>query len=41
MCVELAPKNLNPGFYLLDHISIYTCGVTIAPKACGGQSPIN
>ena len=30
--MKLPPENLNPGLYPPHLTSIYTCGVTIAPK---------
>ena len=35
MCVKFILRDLNPDFYPLHFISIYTCGVTIAPKVRG------
>ena len=37
MCVKLPPRDLNPGLYPPHLISIYTCRVTIALKACGDK----
>ena len=36
MCVKLPPGDLNLGLYPSHPTSIYTCGVTIAPRVCGG-----
>ena len=30
-------ENLNHVLYLLHLTSIYTCGMTITPRVCGGQ----
>ena len=35
MCVKLIFRDLNPDFYPLHCISIYTYGVTIVPKVRG------
>ena len=37
MCVKLPPENLNPNSYPPHPTSIYTCGVTIALRVCGGD----
>ena len=37
MCVKLSPKDLNPNPYPPHPTSTYTCGVTIAPRVCGGN----
>ena len=37
MCVKLSPRNLNSSPWPPHPINIYTCGVTIAPKVCGGK----
>ena len=36
MCVKLPPGDLNLGPYPPHPTSTYTCGVTIAPRVCGG-----
>ena len=36
MCVKLPPRDLNPGPCPPHPTSTYTCGVTIAPRVCGG-----
>ena len=41
MCVKLSPKNLNPDPYLPHLTNTYTCGVTIAPRVCGGRDLLN
>ena len=38
MCVKLPPGDLNPGPCPPHPTSTYTCGVTIAPRVCGGNS---
>ena len=40
MYVKLLPKNLNLDLCPSHPTSTYTCGVTIAPKVCGGQEHI-
>ena len=40
MCVKLSHGDLNLGPFLPHPTSTYTCGVTIAPKACGGKKGI-
>ena len=37
MCVKLPLGDLNPSSYLPHPTSIYTCGVTTAPRVRGGQ----
>ena len=37
MCVKLSPGDLNPGPCLPHPTSIYSCGVTTAPRVCGGM----
>ena len=37
MCVKLLPGDLNPDPYPSHPTSTYTCGVTIAPRVCGGD----
>ena len=37
MCVKLSLGDLNPNPCPPHSTSIYTCGVTIAPKVCGGN----
>ena len=34
--MKLPPGDLNPDLYPPHPTSIYTCGVTIAPRVCGG-----
>ena len=41
MCVKLYSRDLNPGPYPPHLISTYICGVTIAPKVCGGKIALN
>ena len=36
MCVKLLPGDLNPGPCPSHPTNTYTCGVTIAPRVCGG-----
>ena len=36
MCVKLPPGDLNPDPCPPHPTSIYTCGVTTAPRVCGG-----
>ena len=36
MYVNLIPEDLNPDPCLPHLTSIYTCGVTTAPRVCGG-----
>ena len=36
MCVKLPLEDLNPDRCPPHPISIYTCGVTTAPRVCGG-----
>ena len=36
MCMKLPPGDLNSGPYPSHPTSIYTCGVTTAPRVCGG-----
>ena len=38
MCVKLPLGNLNPGPYPPHPTSIYTYGVTIVPRMCGGNT---
>ena len=38
MCVKLPSRDLNPGPWPLHPTSTYTCGMTIAPKVCGGDN---
>ena len=38
MCVKLPPRDLNPNPYPLHSTNIYTFGVTIASKMCGGKN---
>ena len=40
MYVKLPPKDLNLDLCPLHPTSTYTCGVTIAPRVCGGQEHI-
>ena len=40
MYVKLSHGDLNIGPCLPHLMSTYTCGVTIAPKACGGEKGI-
>ena len=37
MCVKLPPGDLNPDPYSPHPTSIYTYGVTITPRVCGGE----
>ena len=37
MSLKLPLGDLNPSPYLPHPTIIYTCGVTIAPRVCGGQ----
>ena len=37
MCVKLPPESFNPGLCPPHLTSIYTCGVTIALRVCGGN----
>ena len=37
MCVKLHYRDLNSGPYPPHLVSTYTCGVTIAPRMCGGS----
>ena len=37
MCVKLPLRDLNPDIYPPHPTSTYTCGVTIAPRVCGGN----
>ena len=37
MCVKLPPGDLNSGPCPPHLTNTYTCGVTIAPKMCGGE----
>ena len=37
MCVKLPSENLNLSSYPPHSTSIYTCGVTTAPRVRGGQ----
>ena len=37
MFVKLPSEDLNPSPYPLHLTSTYTCGVTIAPRVCGGD----
>ena len=39
MCVKFPHRDLNPNHYLPHPTSTYTCGVTTAPKVCGGPFP--
>ena len=39
MCMKLPLGDLNPGLCPPHLISIYICGVTTAPRVCGGTSP--
>ena len=36
MCVKLPPGDLNPDPCPSHLTNTYTCGVTIAPRVCGG-----
>ena len=38
MCVKLPLGDLNPDPYPPRPTSTYTCGMTIAPRVCGGNS---
>ena len=40
MCVELPPRDLNPDPCPphSTNTNTYICGVTIAPKICGGKN---
>ena len=38
MCVMLSPRDLNPDPYPPHPTSTYTCGVTVAPRVCGGKN---
>ena len=38
MYVKFLPEYLNPDPYLSHFTSINVCGVTIAPKVCGGYN---
>ena len=37
MCVKFPLGDLNPNLYPSHPTSTYTCGVTIAPRVCGGK----
>ena len=37
MCVKFFPEDLNPALAPLHFTSIYTCGVTIVLRVCGGN----
>ena len=41
MCVKLPLRDLNAGPYPPHPISVYTYGVTITPKMCGGNKIVN
>ena len=38
MCVKFSPGDLNSNPYPPHPTSIYTCGVTIAPRGSGGMT---
>ena len=40
MCVKFPPGDLNLSPYPPHPTSIYTCGVTTAPRVCGGRTTI-
>ena len=40
MCVKLPPGDLNPDPCPPHPTSTYTCGMTIAPRMCGGHTHI-